>query len=160
VRIKNANFENKNGMPKIKDVVLVSIQFFLMLVFFLNLEWFSIIFIEHYIWFYIGIVGVAISGIALLQLNVYLSPFPTPKANSKLITTGVFKLSRHPIYTGILIFMFSFSFWLGDGYKLCISLVILALFIYKTSYEEFLLEDTFDNYKIYKSKTGRFFPKF
>ncbi|MBZ9779233.1 isoprenylcysteine carboxylmethyltransferase family protein [Psychroflexus sp. CAK8W] len=147
-------------MPKLKDVVLVSIQFFLMLVYFLNVEWFSLNFMEHFIWFYLGVLGVAISGIALLQLNVNLSPFPTPKANSKLITNGVFKISRHPIYTGILIFMFSFSFWLGDGYKLSVSLAILALFYYKTRYEESLLENTFEDYKFYKSKTGRFFPKF
>lgn len=147
-------------MPKTKDVILVTIQLFLMLIYFLNFNWFAISFIEHFIWFYLGLVGLAISTIALLQLNIHLSPFPTPKPNSKLITNGVFKFSRHPIYTGILIFMFSFSFWLGDGYKFCISLAILALFYYKSQYEEALLEDAFEYYEIYKSKTGRFFPKF
>lgn len=147
-------------MPKTKDVILVTIQLFLMLIYFLNFNWFSISFIEHFIWFYLGLVGLAISVVALLQLNVHLSPFPTPKPNLKLITNGVFKFSRHPIYTGILIFMFSFSFWLGDGYKFCISLAILALFYYKSQYEEALLEDAFEGYKAYKSKTGRFFPKF
>lgn len=147
-------------MPKIKDILFVTLQLFLMLVYFLNFDWFSISFIEHYVWFYIGLVGVAFSVIALLQLNVHLSPFPTPKPNSKLITNGVFKLSRHPVYSGILLFMFCFSFWLGSGYKFCISIAILALFFYKTKYEEALLEDTFDEYKAYKSKTGRFFPKF
>lgn len=147
-------------MPKTKDVILVAIQFFLMLVYFLNVNWFSISFIEHFIWLYPGIFGVVISGIALLQLNFQLSPFPTPKPNSKLITKGVFKWSRHLIYTGILIFMFCFSFWLGDGYKLCVSLSTLALFYYKTRYEESLLENSFKDYKAYKSKVGRFFPKF
>lgn len=147
-------------MPKIKDFILVSIQLFLMLVYFLNFNWFSIGFIEHYVWFYLGLLGLLISIIALLQLNIHLSPFPTPKPNSKLITNGVFKLSRHPIYTGILIFMFCFSFWLGDGYKLCISVLIFLLFTYKSKYEESLLEIAFEDYKAYKSKTGRFFPKF
>jgi protein-S-isoprenylcysteine O-methyltransferase Ste14 len=146
-------------MPKTKDILLVSVQFFFMLVYFLDFNWFSIPYIEHYIWFYIGLLGVAISTIALLQLNIHLSPFPTPKPNSKLLTKGVFKFSRHPIYSGILIFMFSFSFWLGEGYKLCVSLAILGLFFYKSKYEESLLENTFDNYKAYKSKVGRFFPK-
>lgn len=147
-------------MPKIKDIILVTIQLFLMLVYFLNFEWFSISFMEHFIWFYLGLVGLAISTIALLQLNIHLSPFPSPKPNSKLITNGVFKLSRHPIYTGILLFMFCFSFWLGSGYKFCISLAILILLFYKTRYEEALLEDTFEEYKAYKLKTSRFFPKF
>lgn len=147
-------------MPKIKDIILVAVQFLLVLAYFLDIQWFSISVMEHFVWFYLGIVGVVIAVIALLQLNFQLSPFPTPKPNSKLITKGVFKWSRHPIYTGILIFMFSFSFWLGDAYKLCISLAILVLFYYKTNYEESLLESMFDDYKAYKTKTGRFFPKF
>jgi protein-S-isoprenylcysteine O-methyltransferase Ste14 len=98
--------------------------------------------------------------VALLQLNTNLSPFPTPLSNAQLVTSGVFKISRHPIYTGILIFMFSISLWLGDGYKLSISLLTLTVFYFKSSYEESLLEATFKDYKIYKRKTGRFLPKF
>ncbi|NEV93620.1 isoprenylcysteine carboxylmethyltransferase family protein [Psychroflexus sp. YR1-1] len=147
-------------MPKIKDISLVAVQFLLILAFFLDIQWFSIRFMEHFVWFYLGMLGVVITVAALLQMNFHLSPFPTPKPNSKLITTGAYRLSRHPMYTGILIFMFSFSFWLGDGYKLCVSLAILVLFYYKTNYEESLLESMFDDYKAYKSKTGRFYPKF
>jgi len=157
IAFKACNFARK--MPKTKDIILVSIQFFLMLVYFLDLDWFSIHFIEHFLWFYLGVFGLLISGVALLQLNIHLSPFPSPKSDSKLITTGVFRYSRHPIYTGILMFMFSFSFWLGNGYKLCISFLILVLFIYKTQYEESLLQTYFEDYEKYKSKTGRFLPK-
>lgn len=147
-------------MPKVKDIVLVSIQLFLMLAFFLNVKWFSIDVLEHFVWFYVGLAGVAFSAIALLQMNVHLSPFPTPKPDSKLITNGVFKFCRHPIYSGILIFMFSFSFWLGEGFKLLISLLLLVLFYYKSTYEEEMLKAIFPNYEAYSSKTGRFFPKF
>jgi protein-S-isoprenylcysteine O-methyltransferase Ste14 len=129
-------------MPKIKDIVLVSIQLFLMLAFFLDVKWFSIDVLEHFAWFYVGLAGVALSAIALLQMNVHLSPFPTPKSDSKLITNGVFKFCRHPIYSGILIFMFSFSFWLGEGFKL-----------------EEMLKAIFPNYEAYSSKTGRFLPQ-
>ncbi len=147
-------------MPKTKDVLFVSIQFFLMLVFFLDVSWFSINFIEYHVWFYFGLLGLLISILAILQMNIHLSPFPTPKPDAKLITSGIFKLSRHPIYTGIIIFMFSFSFWLGDGYKLCISVLTFILFYFKSNYEETMLEKKFAAYKIYKSKTGRFFCKF
>jgi protein-S-isoprenylcysteine O-methyltransferase Ste14 len=56
--------------------------------------------------------------------------------------------------------MFSFSLWLGDGFKLCISIVTLSFFYYKSSYEESLLETAFEAYDRYKKKTGRFLPKF
>jgi len=147
-------------MLKIKDIVLVSTQLFLMLAFFLDVKWFSIDVLEHFAWFYVGLAGVALSAIALLQMNVHLSPFPTPKSDSKLITNGVFKFCRHPIYSGILIFMFSFSFWLGEGFKLFISLLLFVLFYYKSIYEEEMLKAIFPNYEAYSSKTGRFFPKF
>ena len=147
-------------MPKLKDVILVSIQLFLMLAFFLNVKWFLIDVLVHFVWFYVGLAGVALSTIALLQMNVHLSPFPTPKSDSKLITTGVFKFCRHPIYSGILIFMFSFSFWLGEGFKLFISFLLLVLFYYKSTYEEKMLKAVFPNYEAYSSKTGRFLPKF
>jgi len=56
--------------------------------------------------------------------------------------------------------MFSFSLWLGDGFKLCISIVTLFLFYYKSSYEESLLETAFETYGGYKKRAGRFLPKF
>ena len=147
-------------MPKLKDVIWVLMQLVLLVIYFFNIDWFDIEVFEHFLWFYVGLLGVIISGIALLQLNIHLSPFPPPKPGSKLITNGVFKYIRHPIYSGILIFMFSFSFWLGDGFKLSISLITLVFFYYKSSYEESLLEANFENYKSYKQKAGRFLPKF
>jgi len=147
-------------MLKLKDFVLVILQFICLISFFLNITWFKIEVLEHFVWFYIGLVGVVLIVIALLQLNINLSPFPPPKVDSKLITNGAFKYIRHPIYSGILIFMFSFSLWLGDGFKLFISIVTLLLFYYKSSYEESLLETAFEAYDGYKKRAGRFLPKF
>jgi protein-S-isoprenylcysteine O-methyltransferase Ste14 len=147
-------------MLKLKDVVLVILQFIGLISFFLNITWFKIEVLEHFIWFYTGLVGVVLIVIALLQLNINFSPFPPPKSDSKLITNGAFKYIRHPIYSGILLFMFSFSLWLGDGFKLCISIVTLFLFYYKSSYEESLLETAFETYGGYKKRAGRFLPKF
>jgi len=147
-------------MLKLKDFVLVILQFIGFISFFLNITWFKIEALEHFVWFYLGLVGVVLIVIALLQLNINFSPFPPPKADSKLITNGAFKYIRHPIYSGILLFMFSFSLWLGDGFKLCISIVTLLLFYYKSSYEESLLESAFEAYDEYKKRAGRFLPKF
>ena len=53
--------------------------------------------------------GLSLMALAALQLNRNLSPFPSPKKKSRLITSGAYKYVRHPIYTG-----FSFRFRLGD----------------------------------------------
>ncbi len=94
--------------------------------------------------------------IAFLQLNKYLSPFPTPVKNSKLITTGVFAISRHPIYTAIIGGAFSLSIYCGSGYKLVLTIVFILFFTFKSLYEEQKLQEQFPEYASYKKKTGRF----
>ncbi|MEX0996700.1 MAG: isoprenylcysteine carboxylmethyltransferase family protein [Flavobacteriaceae bacterium] len=98
--------------------------------------------------------------VAFLQLNKYLSPFPTPVKNSKLITNGVFAISRHPIYTAIIVGTLSLGILLGSGYKVVLAVVFMFFFYFKTNYEEKKLEEQFPEYKDYKKKTGRFFTLF
>lgn len=98
--------------------------------------------------------------LALLQLNKNLSPFPTPKNNSTLLENGLYKYTRHPIYSGIILLFIGFSVYQNSWYKLLISLLLVILFYLKSVYEEQRLEQKFPEYKNYKTKTGRFFPWF
>ncbi len=94
---------------------------------------------------------------AILQLNTKLSPFPTPKENSSLVTNGVFKWVRHPIYTGLILSFVCYSLYHESLYKLCISLVLTILFHFKVKYEESRIIEKFPEYIEHK-KTGRLFP--
>jgi len=105
------------------------------------------------------ILGILTIGIALLQLNKNLSPFPSPKSGSQLIQNGLYNYIRHPIYTGILLLFTGYSFFTSSGYKLLITVVLLVLFIFKSRYEEKRLTHTFKEYTNYKKSTGRFLPK-
>jgi protein-S-isoprenylcysteine O-methyltransferase Ste14 len=107
-----------------------------------------------------AVFGTFIVGLGMLQLNKNLSPFPTPKKDSALITSGLFKYVRHPIYTGILIAAFFLAFYLHSGYKFIVFLLLLILFYYKSKYEEKALLQKFPEYESYKANTGRFIPKF
>jgi protein-S-isoprenylcysteine O-methyltransferase Ste14 len=98
--------------------------------------------------------------LALLQLNKNLSPFPTPKDSASLLQNGLYKYMRHPIYTGIILLFLGYSVYQNSFYKLGISLLLVILFYFKSNYEELRLEQTFPDYKNYKTKTGRFFPLF
>ncbi|WP_037322443.1 isoprenylcysteine carboxylmethyltransferase family protein [Salegentibacter sp. Hel_I_6] len=104
--------------------------------------------------------GFLIILVALLQLNTNLSPFPAPKKNASLITSGLFKYIRHPMYSGIFIFLFFLSLYLTSGYKLGISILLLMLFWFKSKFEEEQLCLKYPNYSDYRQRTGRFFPKF
>jgi protein-S-isoprenylcysteine O-methyltransferase Ste14 len=86
--------------------------------------------------------------------------FGTRREAPGVISTGVFRIVRHPIYTGALLFylgailttlsMASAVFWL----------LILGFYIYISRYEERILAEAFGNdYLEYKKKTGMIFPK-
>jgi protein-S-isoprenylcysteine O-methyltransferase Ste14 len=146
---------------KIKDIVYVGIQFLLFVGYlfevkklrFEQFEFFQFILIPFIV------AGIAVILISLFQLNKNLSPFPSPKENSELITTGLFSKMRHPIYSGILLLVFSFALYQNSGFKMLISFFLWILFYFKTCYEEKQLSLKFPEYKNYKINTGRFFPK-
>lgn len=106
-----------------------------------------------------SVFGVVIIILSMLQLNKNLSPFPTPKKNSELVTTGLFKYVRHPIYTGILVTAFFLAFYLNSGFKMLIFVLLLILFYYKSEFEERKLMRKFPEYESYRANTGRFFPR-
>ena len=104
-------------------------------------------------------VGLLIILVAVLQLNKSLSPFPSPMADGKLITNGLYAFIRHPIYTGISMVGFGYGMYRESWWKLLITLAIYTLFHFKAKYEESLLMSKFEEYGEYKKRTGRFLPK-
>jgi protein-S-isoprenylcysteine O-methyltransferase Ste14 len=141
-----------------KDYIYVGIQLVLFVAYiipltipYINLpEWL------RYSGLIILVLGLVLGLVALLQINTKLSPFPTPVPNGKLITTGAYKLARHPIYTAIILAGFGYALYITSWYKIVITLVLLILFYYKSKYEEKLLIKNYSEYTTYKTKTRRF----
>ena len=144
---------------KRKDYLFVTIQFVLFFCFIFNLNGsMNLSFGLQKAGLLVSILGGIIIILALLQLNKNLSPFPTPKNNTTLLQNGLYKYMRHPIYTGIILFFTGYSVYQNSFYKLGISLLLVVLFYFKSNYEELRLEEKFPDYKLYKRKTGKFFP--
>ncbi len=142
-----------------KDYLFVSIQFILFFCFIFDFDLsMNLGFAIQKIGLFIAVFGGIIIILALLQLNKNLSPFPTPKNNTTLLQNGLYKYIRHPIYTGIILLFTGYSLSQNSFYKLGISLLLVVLFYFKSNYEELRLEQKFPDYKLYKSKTGKFFP--
>ncbi len=144
-----------------KDYSLVGIQLLLFILYYLDLD-----LLEFYLpALFLSIsLGLSVFGgllvlLAMLQLSKNLSPFPSPKKNSELVQTGLYKYVRHPIYTGILISSFSFALATASGYRILITILLYILFMVKSEYEERLLMERYKEYESYMKKTGRFFPK-
>lgn len=144
------------------DFFLVAIQLVLLVAYLFDIPVFTLEVPDDvdFLHLVFAVFGILIIILGMLQLNKNLSPFPTPKKDAALMTGGLFKYVRHPIYTGILITTFFLAFYLNSGYKLIIFVLLLILFYFKTEYEEKALEEKFPEYESYKASTGRFIPKF
>jgi protein-S-isoprenylcysteine O-methyltransferase Ste14 len=140
-----------------KDYLFVGIQFLLFGLFdFDFLPKFEIPQFIKYIGLIFSILGFIIALLSVLRLNKNV--FPTRKTDSELITFGMYKFSRHPIYTGLILFTFGYAIFKASPFKVLIALILLLLFYFKTNYEEQKLLQKFPNYKDYKKKVNRFFP--
>lgn len=145
----------------LKDNLFVAIQFILFVVFFLRInlgnllpDFFKIPGIILFVF------GSFIVFVSILQLDKNLTAFPTPKDKAELYTGGLYQFARHPIYTGVIFTFLGMSlFWLS-WYKVLITIILIILFWFKSTYEESQLIQKFPNYVDYKKTTPRFFPGF
>ena len=86
--------------------------------------------------------------------------FGTPREGPELISSGVFRWVRHPIYTGALMLYLGCILMTLSLSSAVLWLPILAFYIYLCRYEESILTEEFGNdYLQYKKKTGMLFPK-
>ena len=109
-----------------------------------------------YVGLIILILAVVLGIMAFVQLNTNLSPYPTPLASGQLVTKGVFRISRHPIYTSIIFSGFGFAVYQESIFKLLITVLLVILFYFKSKYEESLLTRRYPEYHEYKKRTRRF----
>ena len=84
-----------------------------------------------------------------------------PCEKNKLVTTGPFSAVRHPIYVFQIIMLIGVFLLLPTALSLAILIVHFICVLIKTHDEEAYLETIYgDEYKQYKTRTGRLFPKF
>jgi protein-S-isoprenylcysteine O-methyltransferase Ste14 len=144
-----------------KDIFFVGNQLVLFLIYLISTPAYPLKYdskIAENIFFIITLVGILLIGISLLLLNKNLTPFPTPKQDSELIKTGVYKIIRHPIYTGLILTTFFYALYSHSLVKIVIAIILFILFYFKSKYEESLLCIKFPDYYNYIKHSYRFFP--
>ena len=145
-------------MPPRKDLLFVSTQLVLLALFLVEVAALRFPLPEWLRWLGAGLalIGGGWSLVAVLQLRTSLTPWPTPKAGGKLVTTGVYAYSRHPIYGGLLLGALGASLYLASGFHLVVTAALYALFYYKSGYEERLLRAVYPGYSDYAAGRRRF----
>lgn len=107
----------------------------------------------------VEIAGLAVVLVGALQLGRAASVHPAPTSTATLRTGGVYRLARHPIYTGVLLFAAGATLRSGSAVSAIAALALVAVLVLKTRFEERMLAARFPDYPAYARTTGRFAPR-
>ncbi|MDB5761464.1 MAG: isoprenylcysteine carboxylmethyltransferase family protein, partial [Herminiimonas sp.] len=87
-----------------------------------------------------------------------LTPFPRPLPGGELVTTGAYRLVRHPIYSAIIIGTLGFSLASENLLRLVLTGILFVFFDMKARREEQWLQVQYPAYAIYKSRVKKMIP--
>jgi len=141
-----------------KEFLLVISQFTIIALHFIKFNLFNQKLIQgefltiNYISNFLITLALIIIVLATKDLGKSLSPMPRPKENSKLITSGLYSLFRHPIYYSLIVISFSFFLKSLTIYNLILSILLTFVVSNKIKIEEKYLTKKFHNYTLYKNE--------
>ena len=149
-------FKLKVFIKATNELILVFLQF---LIIFLHFFQWKLLSKEQIIQvnpisYFLGILIIIIATIFLLvaikDLGRNLSPLPIPKTDSTLITTGIYRFTRHPMYYSLIIISFGVFLTKLSIYYLCLTISLSLLIKFKILLEEQYLKNKFKKYFLYK----------
>jgi protein-S-isoprenylcysteine O-methyltransferase Ste14 len=108
----------------------------------------------------IGFAGLVLSGAATWQLQAgrSLTPMPSPRTGAVLLTGGLYRRVRHPVYSGLLVWALGMAIAAASGLHFVLFGLLWVFFHAKAAHEERLLAQKFSDYSEYAARTPRFFP--
>jgi protein-S-isoprenylcysteine O-methyltransferase Ste14 len=107
----------------------------------------------------LGFLGAAWLVLGAVSLGRSLSAVPLPVVHGRLMTGGLFRLSRHPIYTGLLAIAWSVAVRAASPYPLAVAVALTVLLHVKARFEEAALREAYPEYAGYAARTPRFLPR-
>ena len=153
-----SKFELKNFFKPAYDLMLVFLQFFIISLHFFQWEFIpqkQIIQASPFSYF-LGILIIIIAFILMLisikDLGRNLSPFPRPIKNSNLVTTGIYRFTRHPMYYSLIFISIGVFITKLSIYYLFLSISLGLIIKFKIALEEQYLNNKFKSYLIYKNE--------
>jgi len=151
-------FKLKNFLKAAYEIILVFLQFFIISLHFFKWEFIpqkQIIQVSPFFYllgFLIIIIAFIILSVAIKDLGKNLSPFPRPINNSNLVTTGIYRISRHPMYYSLIFISIGVFITKLSIYYLFLSITLGLIIKFKIALEDQYLKNKFKNYMLYKNK--------
>jgi protein-S-isoprenylcysteine O-methyltransferase Ste14 len=102
--------------------------------------------------------GFVLMIVASLRLGRGLTATPVPAARGQLVTGGLYRYVRHPIYTGVLLVVAGLTLRSGSFVTLTVAAVTVVFFDRKARWEEAQLRERYPDYADYAAHTRRFVP--
>ena len=100
-----------------------------------------------------------ISGtLGILALGRNLSPFPKPIEGGSLVTSGVYGIVRHPIYTGLILGTLGWGLLMSSVLGVILAVVLFLFFDRKSRREEAWLMETYPGYAEYRGRVKKLIP--
>jgi len=105
------------------------------------------------------VVGLTIAFVAVFTLRrFYLSTLVTVE-DHRLITHGIYRFARHPIYFGVLIAIMGVPVYAPSLYGFLVLILLIPIFLNRIRMEEEMLTEEFgDAYRAYKETTRKLIP--
>lgn len=103
-------------------------------------------------------IGVGLGGASYLALGRNFRVYAAPRRSGTLITTGIYKMIRHPMYTGVVAGLLGYVLILGSFVFLASWLGVLILYVLKAAREEPILSEKYPEYGDYQKRSWKFVP--
>ena len=151
-------FQLKIFLKAAYEIILVFMQFFIISLHFFQWEFIprkqiiQVSTLSYLLGFLIIMIAFIILLVSIKDLGRNLSPFPRPINNSNLITTGIYRFMRHPMYYSLIFISFGVFITQLSIYYLFLLLSLGLIIKFKISLEEQYLNNKFKNYLLYKNE--------
>jgi len=84
--------------------------------------------------------------------------YPEPRPGARLVTTGPYRLVRHPMYSALVVMMLGVAGYNGHFMNGAGLVLVAVAVLTKAVREERFLDEHFADYRRYAAKTPRFIP--
>lgn len=111
------------------------------------------------LWGLVALAGVLLGVWAAVAVRIpEVSVLPEVRAGARLVTSGPYRVIRHPMYSSLLMLSLGLVMGAPSPTRWLLWAVLLADMVLKLSYEEGLLAERFSEYQAYRQRTWRIIP--